>query len=70
MCIRDRPYGAKLLVEDGKVVKAGQILAEWDATSRPILTEFQGRVKLENVQEDVTVAKQTDDGAGSSTSLL
>jgi DNA-directed RNA polymerase subunit beta' len=64
------PYGAKLLVEDGKVVKAGQVLAEWDATSRPILTEFQGRVKFENVQEGVTVAKQTDDVTGISTLVV
>ncbi len=64
------PYGAKLLVEDGKVVKAGQVLAEWDATARPILTEFQGRVKFENVQEGLTVAKQTDDVTGISTLVV
>ncbi len=64
------PYGAKLLVEDGKTVKAGQVLAEWDATSRPILTEFAGRIKFENVQEGVTVAKQTDDVTGISTLVV
>jgi DNA-directed RNA polymerase subunit beta' len=64
------PYGAKLLVEDGKTVKAGQVLAEWDATARPILTEFAGRIKFENVQEGVTVAKQTDDVTGISTLVV
>ncbi len=64
------PYGAKLLVDDGTAVKAGQVLAEWDATARPILTEFQGRVKFENVQEGVTVAKQTDDVTGISTLVV
>ncbi|MGL5005715.1 MAG: DNA-directed RNA polymerase subunit beta', partial [Casimicrobium sp.] len=64
------PYGAKLLVEDGKAVKAGQVLAEWDATARPILTEFAGRIKFENVQEGVTVAKQTDDVTGISTLVV
>jgi DNA-directed RNA polymerase subunit beta' len=64
------PYGAKLLVEDGKTVKAGQVLAEWDATARPILTEFPGRIKFENVQEGVTVAKQTDDVTGISTLVV
>ncbi len=64
------PYGAKLLVEDGKAVKAGQVLAEWDTTSRPILTEFAGRVKFENVIEGVTVAKQTDDVTGLSTLVV
>ena len=64
------PYGAKLLIEDGKTIKAGQVLAEWDATARPILTEFQGRIKFENVQEGVTVAKQTDDVTGISTLVV
>jgi DNA-directed RNA polymerase subunit beta' len=64
------PYGAKLLVEDGKTIKAGQVLAEWDATARPILTEFSGRIKFENVQEGVTVAKQTDDVTGISTLVV
>jgi DNA-directed RNA polymerase subunit beta' len=64
------PYGAKLLVEDGKTVKAGQVLAEWDATARPILTEFAGRIRFENVQEGVTVAKQTDDVTGISTLVV
>jgi len=45
-------------------------MAEWDATSRPILTEFQGRVKFENVQEGLTVAKQTDDVTGISTLVV
>ncbi len=64
------PYGAKLLVEDQKAVKGGQVIAEWDATSRPILTEFAGRVKFENVIEGVTVAKQTDDVTGLSTLVV
>ncbi|TAG44613.1 MAG: DNA-directed RNA polymerase subunit beta' [Betaproteobacteria bacterium] len=64
------PYGAKLLIEDGRAVKAGLVLAEWDATSRPILTEFAGRIKFENVQEGVTVAKQTDDVTGISTLVV
>jgi DNA-directed RNA polymerase subunit beta' len=64
------PYGAKLLVDDGKTVKAGQVLAEWDATARPILTEFAGRIKFENLQEGVTVAKQTDDVTGISTLVV
>src|SRR2546426_1507680 len=39
------PYGATMLVKDGDVVKAGKVLAMWDATSRPIITEYAGRVK-------------------------
>src|SRR5213080_4129518 len=58
------PYGATMLVKDGDAVKAGKVLATWDATSRPIITEYAGRVKFENVEEGVTVAKQVDDVTG------
>ncbi len=46
------PYGATLQVKDGEQVKAGKVLAMWDATSRPIVTEYAGRVKFENVEEE------------------
>ena len=64
------PYGATMLVKDGEVVKAGKVLAIWDATSRPIITEYAGRVKFENVEEGVTVAKQVDDVTGLSTLVV
>src|SRR4051794_8299751 len=64
------PYGATLQAKDGDVVKAGKILAQWDATSRPIITEYAGTVKFENVEEGVTVAKQVDDITGLSTLVV
>jgi DNA-directed RNA polymerase subunit beta' len=64
------PYGATMLVKDGEAVKAGKILAVWDATSRPIITEYAGRVKFENVEEGVTVAKQVDEITGLSTLVV
>ena len=64
------PYGATMLVKDGEVVKAGKVLAVWDATSRPIITEYAGRVKFENVEEGVTVAKQVDEVTGLSTLVV
>jgi DNA-directed RNA polymerase subunit beta' len=64
------PYGATMLVKDGEQVKAGKVLASWDATSRPIITEYAGRVKFENVEEGVTVAKQVDEVTGLSTLVV
>jgi DNA-directed RNA polymerase subunit beta' len=64
------PYGATLQVKDGDQVKAGKVLAMWDATSRPIVTEYAGRVKFENVEEGVTVAKQVDEVTGLSTLVV
>ena len=64
------PYGATLQVKEGDIVKAGKVLATWDATSRPIVTEYPGRVKFENVEEGVTVAKQVDEVTGLSTLVV
>ena len=64
------PYGCTLLVKDGESIKAGKVLASWDATSRPIVTEYAGRVKFENVEEGVTVAKQIDEVTGLSTLVV
>jgi DNA-directed RNA polymerase subunit beta' len=64
------PYAATMLVKDGDQVKAGKVLATWDATSRPIITEYAGRVKFDNVEEGVTVAKQVDEVTGLSTLVV
>jgi DNA-directed RNA polymerase subunit beta' len=64
------PYGAMLLVDDGAPVKAGTQLATWDPHTRPIVTEYAGSVKFENVEEGVTVAKQIDEVTGLSTLVV
>ncbi|WP_310448353.1 DNA-directed RNA polymerase subunit beta', partial [Thiobacillus sp.] len=64
------PYGATLMVNDGAKIKAGAILAAWDPHTRPIITEYAGRVRFENIEEGVTVAKQLDDITGLSTLVV
>ncbi len=64
------PYGAMLAVDDGKTVKAGAKLATWDPHTRPIVTEYAGTARFENVEEGVTVAKQVDDVTGLSTLVV
>jgi DNA-directed RNA polymerase subunit beta' len=64
------PYGATLMPRDGEAVKAGQVLAAWDPHTRPIVTEYAGRIKFENVEEGVTVARQIDEVTGLSTLVV
>lgn len=64
------PYGATLIVKDGLVIKAGTALATWDPLTRPIITEYTGTVKFENVEEGSTVAKQIDEVTGLSTLVV
>jgi DNA-directed RNA polymerase subunit beta' len=64
------PYGATLSVTDGMPTKIGKVLAQWDPHTRPIITEYAGRIKFENVEEGVTVAKQIDEVTGLSTLVV
>ncbi len=64
------PYGANLVVQDGKSIKAGGVLATWDPHTRPIISEYAGQVKFENVEEGITVAKQIDDVTGLSSLVV
>jgi DNA-directed RNA polymerase subunit beta' len=64
------PYGGTLSVDDGTVVKAGHVLASWDPHTRPIVTEYGGVIKFENVEEGATVAKQIDEITGLSTLVV
>ncbi|MEW6561951.1 MAG: DNA-directed RNA polymerase subunit beta' [Pseudomonadota bacterium] len=64
------PYGATLKAKEGTVVRAGEVLATWDPHTRPIITEYAGRVRFENVEEGATVAKQIDEVTGLSTLVV
>jgi len=64
------PYGATLMVLDGRSVKAGTQIATWDPLTRPIISEYAGTVKFENVEEGATVAKQIDEVTGLSTLVV
>ena len=58
------PYGAVLQVNDGDEISAGQIVANWDPHTHPIITEVSGKVNFSEMQEGMTVTKQTDDLTG------
>jgi DNA-directed RNA polymerase subunit beta' len=64
------PYGAILAVKADQAIKAGGVLATWDPLTRPIITEFAGKVKFENIEEGLTVAKQVDEVTGLSTLVV
>jgi DNA-directed RNA polymerase subunit beta' len=64
------PYGATLSIKADQTIKAGTILANWDPLTRPIITEFAGKARFENVEEGVTVAKQVDEVTGLSTLVV
>ncbi len=61
------PYGAIIYINEGKDIKSGTKLASWDPHSRPVIVEYSGRIILENVEEGITVVKESDEITGLTT---
>jgi DNA-directed RNA polymerase subunit beta' len=58
------PYGARLRVEDGQMIKRGQRIAEWDPYTRPILTEVEGEIEFEDLVDGLSMSEQLDESTG------
>ncbi|MHB2025606.1 MAG: DNA-directed RNA polymerase subunit beta' [Elusimicrobiota bacterium] len=52
------PYGARLKISSGAKVPMGDLLAEWDPYTMPIVTEHNGAVRLADVREGVTLHEE------------
>jgi DNA-directed RNA polymerase subunit beta' len=65
------PYGAVVKVGDNTKVAAGDVVANWDPHTHPIITEVAGQVKFSGIEDGITVKSQTDELTGlSSISIL
>ncbi|MEM6709652.1 MAG: DNA-directed RNA polymerase subunit beta' [Pseudomonadota bacterium] len=58
------PYGAVISVNEGDAVEAGQVIAQWDPHTHPIVIEASGTVKLQDMEEGLSVRRQTDELTG------
>ncbi len=56
-------YGALLKVEEGQTIEAGDMIAEWDPFSIPLLTEMGGTVAWRDINE-ITLEEKTDERTG------
>jgi DNA-directed RNA polymerase subunit beta' len=64
------PYGAHLKVVDGSIVSKGDLMAEWDPFSIPILAEVGGTVKFGDIIEGRTMQEQLDEVTGLSRKVI
>jgi DNA-directed RNA polymerase subunit beta' len=58
------PYGAQILHKDGEKVKKGERIAEWDPFTMPLITEKQGVVKYQDLEDTKTLIEQVDEATG------
>lgn len=64
------PYGAHLKVNDGQEVEVGNLIAEWDPFSIPVLSEVSGIIKFGDIIEGVTMKEQVDEATGLSRKVI
>jgi DNA-directed RNA polymerase subunit beta' len=64
------PYGAKLYVDDGDMVKKGQRLSDWDPYTIPIITERTGTIAYRDLVEGVSVREVLDEATGISNKVI
>ncbi|MCG8428372.1 MAG: DNA-directed RNA polymerase subunit beta', partial [Chromatiales bacterium] len=58
------PYGAQIQVNDGDTVEGGQMVANWDPHTHPVITEVAGKIKFVEFADGISVQSQTDDVTG------
>jgi DNA-directed RNA polymerase subunit beta' len=58
------PYGAVLTVRDGEAVKGGQIVANWDPHTHPIVSEVAGSSALHRLRRRRDRHEQVDELTG------
>jgi len=64
------PYGAHLKVSENSSLKRGQLIAEWDPFSIPILAEVDGTIKYGDITEGKTMQEQVDEVTGLSRKVI
>ncbi len=58
------PFGAKLKVDDGAKIARGDRIAEWDPYSTPIISEVKGRVRFEDLVDNISARDEVDETTG------
>ena len=58
------PYGAVVSVSDEDAVEAGQVIAQWDPHTHPIVAEVSGTVVFAEMEEGLSMNRQTDELTG------
>ncbi|KKR96903.1 MAG: DNA-directed RNA polymerase subunit beta' [candidate division TM6 bacterium GW2011_GWE2_41_16] len=66
----DLEYGSMLHVEDGQKVKTGDLLVDWDANNKVLLSEFSGRAEFVDFVENITIQERYDESSQKSLKIL
>ncbi|MEY3843361.1 MAG: hypothetical protein RIR80_933, partial [Bacteroidota bacterium] len=58
------PYGAHLYIKDGQKLKKGDVICGWDPYNAVIISEFDGKIDFEFIEEGITFREESDEQTG------
>ncbi|WWP00316.1 MAG: DNA-directed RNA polymerase subunit beta' [Candidatus Dasytiphilus stammeri] len=64
------PYGAILKKENDEIVRAGEIISNWDPHTMPIITEVSGLINFTDMIDGQSIIRQTDELTGLSSIVI
>lgn len=64
------PYGAVITANDGDIVEGGQVVANWDPHTHPVITEVAGKLEFVDIIEGSTVLSEVDEVTGLSSLVI
>jgi DNA-directed RNA polymerase subunit beta' len=64
------PYGSVVSKGDGEALNSGDIIANWDPHTHPIITEVAGKIQFVDLVDGVTMVRQTDELTGLSSIIV
>jgi len=64
------PSGSIMSFMDGQEVEKNVVFMKWDPYTSPILTEVSGKVRYEDIIEEVTMAEEIDEATGLSERVI
>ena len=57
-------YGSTLFIKGKRKIKKGDVVCEWDPYNSVIITEEEGTIQFENVEEGITYREEMDEQTG------
>lgn len=58
------PYGSEIFKKSGEEVEKGDLICQWDPYNAVIVSEFNGKLEFDSIEEGVTFKEEFDDQTG------
>jgi DNA-directed RNA polymerase subunit beta' len=58
------PYGATMYAKNGQEVNKGDLICDWDPYNAVIISELDGTIEYENIEEGITYRDEVDEQTG------